>query len=155
MIISCMADFRDSEMIVIVVDDDEVLLNGIVESVRKMKVSAEGHTSGNKAYAAISARTAKLGAHKIKLVICDWMMSDGDGIDLLNKLRAREETRTVPFILMSGAVSKAQLDGALKHDPDGIMLKPFGLQVLPERMRAAVDMRDKKELDKLIRESGL
>ena len=150
-----MADFSDPETVVFIVDDDTELLQGMADNIRKMKVTVETFTSGNKAFEGIKERTMKLAGHKIKLLICDWMMPDGDGITLLNKLRENEIFSSIPFLLMSGAVSKAQLEGALKLDPDGIMLKPFGLQILPERMRAAIDMRDKKELEKLMRNSGL
>ncbi len=150
-----MADMNDPDTVVFVVDDDELILKEVVDSIHAKKISVAGFSSGNKAFEAIKARTMKLGSHKIKLIICDWMMPDGDGITLLNKLRENEIYSSIPFILMSGAVTKDQLDGALKHDPDGIMLKPFGLQILPERMRIAIDLRDKKELEKLMANSGL
>lgn len=151
-----MAELRENpDHVVVVVDDDEVLRNGIIDSIKKLKLEVIGITSGNLAFLSIEDRFSKYGDHKVKLIISDWMMPDGDGIQLLNKIRANPGLASIPFLLMSGAVTKDQLQGAMKHDPDGILLKPFGTQVLPERMRAALDVRERKELERLLKKSDI
>ncbi|HET9929098.1 MAG TPA: ATP-binding protein, partial [Polyangiaceae bacterium] len=68
------------------------------------------------------------------LVVSDVMMPGLDGFQLIAALRGREETRTVPVILLSArAGEEARVDG-LKAGADDYLVKPFSARELVARI---------------------
>ncbi len=69
------------------------------------------------------------------LVLSDMMMPELDGFALLSALRAREQTRHVPFILLSArAGDEARVEG-LGAGADDYLVKPFSARELVARVR--------------------
>ncbi|MBV8149556.1 MAG: response regulator [Candidatus Eremiobacteraeota bacterium] len=77
------------------------------------------------------------------VIICDFMLPGISGIDLIERLRASENTRGVPIIMISGHTNYA-IDGRAMHAGANIFLnKPFTIsqlreavnQVLPDSSR--------------------
>ncbi|MDZ4676769.1 MAG: response regulator [Oligoflexia bacterium] len=68
-------------------------------------------------------------------------MSDGDGLALLEKLRVGE-FHYVPFILMSGAVTKEVLKNVVHQGADGVLLKPFSGDTLIKKISEAIANRE-------------
>ncbi len=77
---------------------------------------------------------------RIAAIISDWMMPGGDGMRLLAALRLGRFCN-VPFVLISGAVTRERLDAAIKGGADGVLLKPFGLDALRRRVQEAIQRR--------------
>ncbi|HVZ32322.1 MAG TPA: ATP-binding protein, partial [Polyangiaceae bacterium] len=70
------------------------------------------------------------------IVLSDIMMPGLDGVQLISALRGREETRTVPVMLLSArAGDEARVDG-LQAGADDYLVKPFSARELIARIDA-------------------
>jgi CheY-like chemotaxis protein len=66
------------------------------------------------------------------LILLDAILPDGDGFDILSKLRARPEFALLPIVMLT---VKAELDDirqGLKFGADGYITKPYSKNVLAE-----------------------
>ncbi|MHB8145906.1 MAG: response regulator [Vulcanimicrobiaceae bacterium] len=69
------------------------------------------------------------------IVICDFMLPGISGIDLVERLRAKDRTRGVPILMISGHTNYA-MDGRAKNAGANLFLnKPFTIS----QLRAAVN----------------
>ena len=79
-------------------------------------------------------------------ILCDYKMPGLDGRQLFEKLRGREKTRHIPFLLMA---SRADIEEKLRPLTDGVedfITKPF---LLKDLVRAAKKVVDRIHLEKL------
>ncbi len=75
------------------------------------------------------------------LVICDLMMPDMDGFEVLHQLRADINTSHIPFILLTAkGDSKSRIYG-LQASADDYITKPFNTQVLLARIEGLLNIR--------------
>jgi two-component system phosphate regulon response regulator PhoB len=70
------------------------------------------------------------------LVILDWMLPGISGIEICRRLRARENTRTLPVIMVTGRGEEAERIRGLSVGADDYVIKPFSVPVLMARVRA-------------------
>lgn len=73
------------------------------------------------------------------LIICDYRMAGLDGRQLYEKLRARKQTKQIPFIFLS---SRADLEEKLRPMVEGVeefIVKPFFMRDLVRRMKKVID----------------
>ena len=113
---------------VLVVEDEP----GIRGVVRLMLQSANYRVveADTAARAEIEART-----HRPDLLIVDLGLPDGDGIDLIRRIRAWSP---VPVIVLSARTMEEQKVTALDAGADDYVAKPFGSSELLARVRAAL-----------------
>jgi DNA-binding response OmpR family regulator len=71
--------------------------------------------------------------HPLSVVLVDHVLPDMSGLDLLERLRKCPESRYVPVILVSGRADQL-IDR--QHGADGVLMKPFDIDVLLEKVRA-------------------
>jgi two-component system KDP operon response regulator KdpE len=95
---------------------------------------------GTQGYQTIDAPTGKaaleLMADQPDLVILDLGLPDVQGLELLRQIRARRED--VPIVVLSSRGDEAAKVEALDLGADDYVTKPFGLEELLARMRAAL-----------------
>jgi len=113
---------------ILVVDDEPP-----IRKLLRMGLGAQG-------YEVIDAPNGKaaleLLAQKPHLVILDLGLPDIDGLDLLRQLRQREEA--LPIVVLSSRGDEAGKVTALDLGADDYVTKPFGMDELLARMRAAL-----------------
>ena len=113
---------------VLVVDDEPP-----IRKLLRMGLSTEG-------YEVLEAPSGKVAlellAEKPGLVILDLGLPDIQGLDLLRMIRARDER--VPIVVLSSRGDEKAKVEALDHGADDYLTKPFGMEELLARMRAAV-----------------
>ena len=119
---------------VLVVDDDPVSL--LVSS----HILEAGGFSVSRASSAAEARTllttaADLGA--VNLIVCDHLMPDETGLDLLAGLD-QIDAPAVRFILLTGVSSKEELDDPRTELVDAFLTKPVQSSTLLEAAHAAL-----------------
>jgi two-component system chemotaxis response regulator CheY len=68
------------------------------------------------------------------LVISDWTMPMMTGIELLKKVRAKEETKKTPFILLTVEADKTNIAEALKYHVDGYLMKPVSFGTISKKL---------------------
>ena len=95
---------------------------------------------GTQGYEALEAPSGRVGlellAQDPDLVILDLGLPDIDGLELLRMIRARNER--VPIVVLSSRDDEAGKVQALDLGADDYITKPFGMEELLARMRAAV-----------------
>jgi two-component system, OmpR family, KDP operon response regulator KdpE len=113
---------------VLVVDDEPQILRALRINLRARRY--EVTTAANGAQALDEAA-----AHPPDLVILDLGLPDMDGVDVIGGLRG---WTAVPIIVLSGRADSTDKVEALDAGADDYVTKPFGMDELLARMRAAV-----------------
>ena len=113
---------------VLVVDDEPP-----IRKLLRMGLSAQGY----EILEAPNGKTSlELLSQKPDLVILDLGLPDMQGLELLRMIRARNES--VPIVVLSSRGDEAGKVQALDLGADDYVTKPFGLEELLARMRAAL-----------------
>lgn len=113
---------------VLVVDDDPRILRAL-----QMKLRSEGYDVDT-ATTAEEARTAAA-AHPPEAVILDVLLPDGRGTDVCRELR---EWSTASILILSAVGDEAEKIAALDAGADDFVTKPFSVDELLARLRAAL-----------------
>lgn len=114
-------------MRILIAEDDQVLADGLMRSLRNTGYAVDRVGSGGEADAALAA-------HEFDLVILDLGLPKIHGFEVLRKLRARGSS--VPVLILTAADSVEQRVQGLDLGADDYMAKPFSLQELEARVRA-------------------
>lgn len=141
-------DSEDS--VVIIAEDEPEYLALLMESFKKMGHKVVSANGGHEAYWFLEKRRAELGSPRVTLVVSDWKMPEGDGIWLLHSIRSGP-CREVPFLLISGAVSREELMNVAQLGADGVILKPFTFETLKMEADGAINRRQIREAVKNMR----
>jgi two-component system, OmpR family, KDP operon response regulator KdpE len=113
---------------VLVVDDEPQILRALRINLRARRYEVTTAANGTQAL-------DEAAAHPPDLVILDLGLPDMDGIDVIGGLRG---WTAVPIIVLSGRADSADKVEALDAGADDYVTKPFGMDELLARMRAAV-----------------
>lgn len=70
------------------------------------------------------------------IVLLDWMLPGGTGIELLRRLKKEEATQHVPVIMLTAKAHEDNVIQGLEVGADDYMTKPFAPKELIARMRA-------------------
>ncbi|MCP5207769.1 MAG: response regulator [Hahellaceae bacterium] len=66
-----------------------------------------------------------LEANAVDLVICDWNMPKKTGLEVLQTIRACEDTRTLPFLMVTSSSELERVKTALSSGVSDYLIKPF------------------------------
>ena len=72
------------------------------------------------------------------LVLLDWMLPQLSGIEVCRRLRARQETRNVPIIMLTARGEESDRVRGLDTGADDYLTKPFAMTELLARLRAVL-----------------
>ena len=70
------------------------------------------------------------------LVVLDWMLPGLSGIELCRRLRARDETRQLPIIMLTARGEESERIRGLATGADDYVVKPFSVPELLVRIKA-------------------
>ncbi len=79
-------------------------------------------------------------AHPPDLIVSDVMMPMLDGFELLKVLRADEETRTIPVILLSARAGEESRVEGIQAGADDYLIKPFSARELLARVSGRLEI---------------
>ena len=113
---------------VLVVDDEPQILRALRINLRARRYEVTTAANGTQAL-------DEAAAHPPDLVILDLGLPDMDGVDVIGGLRG---WTAVPIIVLSGRADSNDKVEALDAGADDYVTKPFGMDELLARMRAAV-----------------
>jgi two-component system KDP operon response regulator KdpE len=113
---------------VLIVDDDPQLLRALDVNLRARGYEVEAARDGTAALEAASRRPCDL-------VILDLGLPDIDGVDVVHGLRGWS---SAPIIVLSAREGQKDKVAALDAGADDYVTKPFGMDELLARMRAAL-----------------
>jgi two-component system, chemotaxis family, chemotaxis protein CheY len=114
----------------LVVDDSRamraILAKGLVEFGFEVAQSA----SGREALEAMDREGLTF-----SLVLLDWNMPEISGIEVLEKLRSRNELRGVRMVMVTTETEIEQMSRALGAGADEYVMKPFTREALEDKLR--------------------
>lgn len=77
-----------------------------------------------------------LAEERADLVVLDWMLPGLSGVELCRRLRACQETRTLPILLLTARGEESDRIRGLSTGADDYVVKPFSLPELLARAKA-------------------
>jgi two-component system phosphate regulon response regulator PhoB len=116
---------------ILVVDDERDILELISFNLEKEGFAVEKVRSGEEALT--SARTEPPAA-----IVLDLMLPGVDGLSVCKRLKADENTRAVPIIMLTAKSEDSDVVAGLEIGADDYVTKPFSPRVLLARLRAAL-----------------
>jgi len=81
-----------------------------------------------------STALKELKKEKYDLVLCDWNMPEMPGIDLLKALKAEEQFKNIPFVMVTAEAQKDNIIEAVKLGVSSYIVKPFTAETLNEKL---------------------
>lgn len=133
---------------ILVIEDDlnvRSIILDILEAEEFLGVGAENGETGVKLAQEILP----------DLIICDVMMPELDGYQVLGELRACQTTATIPFIFLTAKSTPADLRQGMNLGADDYLTKPFTHQDLLAAIRSRIqkhetfEQKTQKQLDEL------
>ncbi len=119
---------------VLVVDDDSVSRHVLVQALVSADLPHLAVASGTEAI-------AHLEKVQPSLILLDLVMPPPDGYQVLRILRAREQTRDVPIVVMTGLDADDEIARAFEAGADDFVRKPFKPVELVARIRGQLRLR--------------
>jgi two-component system OmpR family response regulator len=117
-------------MRILIVEDDEILADGLCHSMRQSGYAVDSVKDG------LSARLILGSDQPFDLVILDLGLPKVDGFSVLRSLR--ESNRQVPVIILTARDAESDRVKGLDLGADDYMVKPFSLPELEARVRALI-----------------
>ncbi len=114
---------------VLVVEDDPSLTTVLQYNLKQAGFEVLAASNGNDGY--LQARR-----FLPDLVVLDLMIPGIDGLEVCRRLRASEETRSIPIIVLTARGSESDQLGGFAAGADDYVTKPFSVKVLLQRIRA-------------------
>ena len=72
------------------------------------------------------------------LILLDWMLPNGSGIELLSRLKRDDVTSHIPVIMLTAKASEDNKIQGLEHGADDYVTKPFAPRELIARIKAVL-----------------
>ena len=72
------------------------------------------------------------------LVVLDWMLPKAPGIEVCRRLRARQDTRNTPIVMLTARTEESDRIRGLDVGADDYRTKPFSMNELLARLRAVM-----------------
>ena len=124
------------------VEDDNRIRELVAYTFNTAGLEAEGFDRPSLFWEALEKR-------KPDLVLLDIMLPEEDGIQILQKLRQRKDTKKLPVIMLTAKGSEYDKVMGLESGADDYVSKPFGMMELLARVKALLrrteDLRPAQE----------
>jgi DNA-binding response OmpR family regulator len=123
--------------LVLVADDDEDILQLVVLRLGRSGYDVVSATDGESAVELAMAR-------RPDLVVIDVAMPRLDGLEITRMLRAREETASIPILLLTARTRDVDVELGLAAGADDYVTKPFSPELLAQRVAALLQIAAQK-----------
>jgi CheY-like chemotaxis protein len=114
-----------------VIDDDEEMLHavGLMLKMLDCKVTSFHNVR--------SAAQKLLSGEKPDLFVLDINMPEVTGLDMIEFLRRRPESKNLPIIMLSSEAADSMVDRAMELGADAYVMKPVTIEELEKAMATA------------------
>lgn len=114
---------------VLTVDDARLIRRNVANLLGELDVSRVLEAGNGREAIAI------LRQHRVDLIISDWTMPEMNGQELLEWVRANEDTQKTPFIMLTAEGDQERVIAALKAGVTNYIIKPFTSETLYKKIR--------------------
>lgn len=90
-----------------------------------------------------------------ELILLDWMLPGGSGIQFIKQLKQNELTRQIPVIMLTARAEEEDKIRGLDVGADDYMTKPFSIKELTSRLNAVLRRVTPMAADELVEVQGL
>jgi len=118
----------DVNMKVLIVDDFATMRRIVKNILRQL-----GFTNISEADDGKTALQA-LKKEKFDLILSDWNMPEMPGIELLKAVRADDELKDIPFLMVTAEAEKGNIVEAVKLGVSNYIVKPFTAETMSEKL---------------------
>ena len=73
----------------------------------------------------------------VGLIISDWNMPNSSGLDLLKRVRADQQRKDIPFVMVTAEAERHQIVEALQAGVNNYVIKPFTSENLLQKLEAS------------------
>ena len=123
---------------ILLVDDFEivrVMLRDGLQELGYMKVDEA--EDGRQALAMIDAAVKE--GKPYGLVFCDWVMPEIEGIEVLEKCKAKPETANIPFVMVTAESERKAIVRAMRAGAHDYIVKPISKDDLAKKVNNIVN----------------
>jgi two-component system chemotaxis response regulator CheY len=114
---------------ILVVDDSRIMRNIVKNTFSQLKIPCQFLEASN-------GREALniLQVQEVSLILLDWNMPELSGIDFLKKVRAMEQHKKLPIIMVTSESAKYNVIEALKNGATDYIVKPVNEKIFIEKL---------------------
>ncbi len=127
---------------IIVIDDDDSLREIIVELLELNEFDVFNYSGGTEGIKGITE-------NKPDLVVCDIMMPEVNGYEVLKMIRNNPEVKNTPFVFLSAKIETKDFRKGMNLGADDYLTKPFELEellkIIKSRIRKHQDLLKESE----------
>ena len=116
-------------------EDDDSIRKLVIYALQSQNFEAKGFDTPTRFWAAMREE-------KPKLVLLDIMLPEQDGISILQQLRAQQDKRHLPVIIITAKNTEYDRVEGLDAGADDYISKPFGMMEMVSRVRAVLRRTD-------------
>ena len=118
----------DKNMSILIVDDYKTMLRIIRNLLNQLNFSNVEEAADGK------TALVKLRSNSIGLVISDWNMEPMTGLQLLREVRADENLKDTPFIMITAESKTENVVAAKEAGVSNYIVKPFNAETLRNKL---------------------
>ena len=138
------ADLGHDRISIMVVEDNEYMLDILVNSLKRLGFTRiQKAKNGKEAveYLKLTGKSYGTAVEPIDIVISDFIMSPVSGVHLLQWLRddKASPSRFMPFIMLSGAADRVNVEASRDHGVNDFMAKPFSVDNIYKVLQRIID----------------
>jgi DNA-binding response OmpR family regulator len=119
---------------ILVIEDEKLICENIVELLELNHYQVRGVNSG---WAGLEA----VRTFQPDLILCDRMMDDLNGFQVLAALKAQPFSASIPFIFLTAMADRESIREGMDAGADDYVVKPFTADELLETVSVWVDYR--------------
>ncbi|MDR1389667.1 MAG: response regulator [Treponema sp.] len=114
---------------VMVVDDSRIMRNIVKNTFSELKIPCQFVEAGNGKDALLMLQN-----QTVNLVLLDWNMPELSGLDFLKQVRAMEQYKELPIIMVTSESAKYNVIEALKNGATDYIVKPVNEKIFTEKL---------------------
>lgn len=122
-----------ANMKILVIDDMATMRKIIKNMLTQIGfTNIEQADDGATAWPMVQEATEK--GEPYEFIVSDWNMPQMTGLELLEKMRASDEYKDLPFLMITAEAEQGNVVIAVKAGVSNFIVKPFSAQVLKEKI---------------------
>jgi two-component system, OmpR family, phosphate regulon response regulator PhoB len=133
---------------VLIVDDEAPIRDMLRMALELADFACIEADTAQKAHAAVVDNAPNL-------ILLDWMLPGGSGIELLRRLKREEATKDIPVIMLTAKVEEDNKIQGLEVGADDYVTKPFAPKELIARIKAVLRRSGTLMTDSVVEVDGL
>lgn len=119
-------------MRVLIVDDSRTMRRIIINTLQKLGYKDCFEASNGR------EGIEQLAAQQVDIIITDWNMPEMSGVDFTRVVRANEQTKHVPVLMITANAAEDDIVEAMRAGVNNYVVKPFTPDTLKEKIDAVL-----------------